>query len=356
MKIIKTEHWSERLALTRPYRIAGITFSDVENHFVRLEAQNGLCGYGAASPADHVTGETLALTAAALDEHLERRLKGRDLRRLPALLGEMQSALEKRPAALAAVDMALHDLAGKMLDAPLVEILGRAHDSLPTSITIGIQSVEQALAEAEEYLGLGFTILKVKIGDNLAEDIHLLSELRQKVGPHIGIRVDANQGYSLDDLRRFHQETAKLGLELIEQPLRAEQLEEMRALPWELRRICAGDESLKDPGDALTCACEPLPFGIYNIKLMKCGGVNPALHMAKNAQMAGVRLMWGCNDESCVSIAAALHAALASAATRFLDLDGSFDLGRDLFKGGFVVRDGRLSTMDAPGLGVTPLD
>jgi L-alanine-DL-glutamate epimerase-like enolase superfamily enzyme len=66
--------------------------------------------------------------------------------------------------------------------------------------------------------------------------------------------------------------------------------------------------------------------------------------------------MWGCNDESCVSISAALHAALASPATRFLDLDGSFDLGRDLFKGGFVIGNGKLSTTDASGLGVTPLD
>ncbi len=356
MKISKAEHFTEQMELTRPYRIAGRTFYDVENHFVILEAENGLRGYGAASPGGSVTGETLADCAAALDRHLEELVLGKDLRRLPALIRELQSVLTGRPGALAAVDMALHDLAGKYLDAPLVDILGRRHQSLPTSITIGISSVEESLADAEEYLGMGFSILKVKIGDDLLEDIERLSKLREKVGPAIGIRVDANQGYSLDDLLVFHERTKKLELELIEQPIKAGLVEQMRGLPGELRAICAGDESLKDPRDALACTHEPRPFGIYNIKLMKCGGVNPGLFMAQTARLAGIQLMWGCNDESCVSIAASLHTALASPATRFLDLDGSLDLGRDLFKGGFVLNNGMLSTTDAPGLGVTPLD
>jgi L-alanine-DL-glutamate epimerase-like enolase superfamily enzyme len=356
LKIVNAEHWSEHLALIRPYRIANKTFNDVENHFVRLEAENGMCGYGSASPSGEVTGESLADCAAALDRHLEERLLGRDLRRFPAVIRELQSVLTDRPGALAAVDIALHDLAGKLLETPLVEILGRCHQSLPTSVTIGIQSVDEALAEAEEYLGQGFTMLKVKIGDCLEDDITLLTRLRQKAGPDIGIRVDANQGYSVDDLLHFYRYTQELNLELIEQPLKADHLEKMRSLPEAIRSRCAGDESLCNPMDAMQCAQTPQPFGIFNIKLMKCGGINPAGQMARDAHLAGIRLMWGCNDESCVSISAALHAALASPATRFLDLDGSFDLGRDLFKGGFVIGNGKLSTTDAPGLGVTPLD
>ena len=356
MKIIKAEHWTEHLALIRPYRIANKTFNDVENHFLRLESENGMCGYGSASPSNEVTAESLADCAAALDLHLEERLLGRDLRRFPALIRELQAVLADRPGALAAVDMALHDLAGKLLETPLVDVLGRCHQSLSTSVTIGIQSVDEALAEADEHLGKGFRILKVKIGDCLEDDITLLTRLRQKVGPHIGIRVDANQGYSVDDLLHFHRHTQDLNLELIEQPLKADHLEQMRGLPEAIRSRCAGDESLRNPMDALQCTQPPHPFGIYNIKLMKCGGVNPAVQMARDAHLAGIRLMWGCNDESCVSISAALHTALASPATHFLDLDGSFDLGRDLFKGGFVVKNGKLSTTDAPGLGVTPLD
>jgi L-alanine-DL-glutamate epimerase-like enolase superfamily enzyme len=103
----------------------------------------------------------------------------------------------------------------------------------------------------------------------------------------------------------------------------------------------------------LRLASPPPPAGIFNIKLMKCGGIAPARTIAAIAEAAGLRLMWGCMDESCVGIAAALHTALASPATRYLDLDGSFDLARDIAEGGFVVDRGGLRPTDAPGLGVT---
>ena len=85
---------------------------------------------------------------------------------------------------------------------------------------------------------------------------------------------------------------------------------------------------------------------------MKCGGVAPALQIARLAQHADIELMWGCNDESIVSITAALHAAFASPATRYLDLDGSLDLARNLVSGGFKITDGQMQTVAAPGLGV----
>src|SRR5499425_3765751 len=95
--------------------------------------------------------------------------------------------------------------------------------------------------------------------------------------------------------------------------------------------------------------------GIYNIKLMKGGGIRPALRIAAIAETAGIELMWGCMDESRISIAAALHAAFASPATRYLDLDGSLDLARDVADGGFVLENGVMRTTGAPGLGVVPL-
>ncbi len=88
---------------------------------------------------------------------------------------------------------------------------------------------------------------------------------------------------------------------------------------------------------------------------MKCGGVWPALRIAAIAETAGVSLMWGCMDESRISIAAALHAAFASPATRYLDLDGSLDLARDVVSGGFTLEDGVMRTTGASGLGVAPV-
>ena len=352
MKISKVTFWAENLALTRPYTIAYERIESVQNLFVHLQAEDGSVGLGVASPAEDVTGEGVRECRQALIDHLEDLLLGTDIRHLKTRLRDIEKAMPAAPAARAAIDTALHDLWAKHLGLPLVDLLGRVHRSLPTSITIGIESVEEALEEAAEYIGRGFRILKVKIGRSVEEDVERLHRLRQEMGREIIIRVDANQGYSVDQFENFLKQTATLELEFIEQPLEARDFEGMRRLPEAVRKKVAADESLLDARDALICLAPPRPFGIYNIKLMKCGGIAPAMQIAEIAHLAGIDLMWGCMDESIVGIAAALHAALASPATRYLDLDGHLDLARDLVTGGFVLQDGELGVTDNPGLGV----
>ena len=352
MKISKATYWVERLALIRPYTIAYEHIDSVQNLFVLLEAHDGTVGLGVASPAEEVTGEGVQKCRQALADNLEGLLRGTDIRHLKARLREIEIALPGAPAARAAIDMALHDLWAKHLGLPLVDLLGRVHRSLPTSITIGIGSVKESLEEAAEYIGRGFQVLKVKIGRSLEEDVERLHRIRQKTGREIIIRVDANQGYSADQFKNFIKQTESLELELIEQPLAAGDLAGMRRLPEAVRNRVAADESLLDARDVLSCLEHPRPFGIYNIKLMKCGGIAPAIQIAEIANLAGIDLMWGCMDESSVGIAAALHAALASPATRYLDLDGHLDLVRDPVTGGLVLKDGELGVTDNPGLGV----
>ena len=352
MKISKASYWTEKLVLTRPYTIAYERIESVQNLFVRLQAEDGSVGLGVASPAEEVTGEGVQVCRQALADNLEDLLAGTDIRHLKTRLRELEKAMPRAPAARAAIDMALHDLWSRHLGLPLVDLLGRVHRSLPTSITIGIESVEESLEDAAEYMGRGFRILKVKIGRSMEEDVERLHRIRQEIGRQIIIRVDANQGYTLDQFKNFLKQSASLELEFIEQPLIAHDLDSMRRLPEAVRKRVAADESLLDARDALTCLESPRPFGIYNIKLMKCGGIAPALQIAEIAHLAGIDLMWGCMDESIVGIAAALHAALASPATRYLDLDGHLDLARDLVTGGFVLKDGELGLTDTPGLGV----
>jgi L-alanine-DL-glutamate epimerase-like enolase superfamily enzyme len=299
-----------------------------------------------------VTGETLEACLAALVPERLAWLHGRDVRDLESLEQELAGRLSATPAARAAADMALHDLAARERGVGLVDWLGRAHESLPTSITIGIKPLEETLAEAEEYLSRGFRVLKVKIGLDLEEDLERLRRLRERVGPGVGIRADANQGYSVEETLRFFGETAALDLEFLEQPLPAKEVEAMRALPEGIRERIAADESLLNEDDARALAAAPRACGIFNIKLMKCGGIAPARRIAAIARAAGIHLMWGCMDESRISIAAALHAALSCRSTRYLDLDGSLDLARDVAGGGFVLADGMMRTADAPGLGI----
>jgi L-alanine-DL-glutamate epimerase-like enolase superfamily enzyme len=345
------------IPLSRPYTITFRTVTAIEAVLVVLRDRDGHMGLGTASPEPHVTGETNEDCQRALAPGELEFLVGQDVAAGLAdgsLARQLRQRMPAAPAARAAVDMALWDLHARAVGRPLCELLGRKHASLPTSITIGIKGTDEALAEADEYLGRGFRVLKVKIGRDFEADVERLRRLRERVGPDVLIRADANQGYTVDQTRRLLAEPA-LNLEFVEQPVPAARTRELGALSDRDRdRLCA-DEALLTPEDAAALVVPRHPCGIFNIKLMKCGGVSPALDIARVAEGGGVTLMWGCMDESCIGISAALHAALASAATRYLDLDGSFDLAHDLGSGGFAVRGGTLHTLDVPGLGVTLL-
>ena len=207
------------------------------------------------------------------------------------------------------------------------------------------------MEEAAGYKALGFKILKVKTGLDVEEDIERVVKLKEKFGNHFKIRVDANQGYTISHLKKFIEATKHQGLELIEQPMPVGTEKELLALDWSDRKLLAADESLKDPQAALQLASNEKPFGIYNIKLMKCGGIVGALGIANIAQNASIDLFWGCNDESIISITAALHVAYACPNTKYIDLDGSLDLAEDLVKGGFEIVDGQMQINNAPGFG-----
>ena len=350
MKIEAVEVWREHLPLTQPYTISRETISDVELFFVRIHAGE-LSGAGSASPAVEVTGESPEMSRAALDRaaHL---LVGEDAHALGRLARLLERELPGAPAARAACDMALWDLLGRHLDVAVVDLLGRAHDTLPTSVTIGIQPSSEAVEAARRYVAQGFRALKVKLGRDVEEDIERLRRLRSAVGPEIVLRTDPNAGYDADALRRYLSQTRDLGLELCEQPVARGQEAALAGFDEVERARFAADESVHDLADAGRLLGAPRPYGIFNLKLMKCGGISPALRIAHLAEASGIELMWGCNDESRISIAAALHVALASPATRYLDLDGSLDLARDLATGGFVLENGLLRTLPAGGLGI----
>jgi len=351
MKIEKVEAWEEAVGLERPYTIARRTIDAVTIFFVRLEAAGGLRGFGSASPAPGVTGETPEACAAALAGENLAWLEGRDLRHLGALTRELERRFPETPAARAALDMALYDLFARHLGVPVVDLLGRCHDGLVTSITIGIQSTEEALAEAEEYVGRGFRCLKVKIGRKLDEDLERLEKLRERVGAGVAIRVDGNQGYHGGETDELVAASGRLGLEFIEQPMPRSYLNEMLSWTYAVSGRMAADESLHGEADAQNLVADNV-FGIFNVKLMKCGGITPALGIARTAELYERELMWGCMDESALSIAAALHAAYASPATRYLDLDGHLDLAKDPFSGGFWLEDGRLYLDPEAGSGL----
>jgi L-alanine-DL-glutamate epimerase-like enolase superfamily enzyme len=352
MKIKNIKVWNADLGNTKPYTIAFKTVDEVRNVFVQITLENGITGIGSGNPSEYVVGENINQTIAALSESNIEFLRGRDIREFYQLVFDVQQKFPKNPAARAALDICLHDVFTKFLGVPLVRFLGQKIRTMATSNTIGIKNVEETIKEAREYIKNGFKVLKVKLGKDLNEDIERLVKLRENFGNNVVIRIDANQGYDVAQTIDFYKGTQSLNIELIEQPLPAKLVKEMKSLPEEIKVKIAADESLISPKDALELIKPPKASGIFNIKLMKCGGVSQGLSIANIALQDGVDLFWGCNDESAVSITAALHAAFACSNTKYIDLDGSLDLGQDIVTGGFILKDGYMSCSDKPGLGI----
>jgi len=342
--------------INRPYEIAGRRISSTTQLIVRVEDREGLVGLGSGAPSAAVTGESVVGGLQAAQRALQLCLSGREAEDplTMAKSSAFAALTEGCPAGRAAVEMALFDLAARRRGVPLVDFLGRHHRSLPTSVTIGIQSTQSTLLEVRRLLDAGFNVLKIKIGNDVESDIATLHAVRGACGPSVRLRVDPNQGYDAGALQRFVVDTGALGLELIEQPMPRGVWNGRSSTVFDSAPPFAADEDILDAADAARLARHRI-YDVFNIKLMKCGGVIPALDIARIAAASDIALMWGCMDESVIGIAAALHTAFACPNTRYLDLDGSFDLADDVAVGGFVVERGIMTLTDAPGLGVTDI-
>lgn len=340
------------LSLIEGYRIAGHSINAASNFIVRIETDNGIVGYGCAAPAEEVTGETGTLCHEVLDGVLQSHVRNATLEADPSdLVLKLLALAPGAPAACAAVDIALWDIASQAAGKPLAEVLGRLRPPMSTSVTIGICDAQQTLMEADSWIEKGFRVLKIKTGENVADDIVRLRQLRAHCGKHVELRVDANRGYTLAEARSFLQQTSDLDIEFLEQPLAADDLAGSATLTAESEIPVLADESVVSIADAERVIRQSAASGI-NIKLMKCGGLSAARRIHDHARAAGLSVMLGCNDESRISIAAALHFSLAMPGVRYIDLDGHMDLADDPASDGFDIDNGIMQLHNTPGLGV----
>lgn len=352
-KIWTVEIINEDLPLTKPYTIAYKTFSTVTNIFVKIISHDGLVGLGVASPVADITGETEHACLDILNQKTSVLLSGEPYQELIRLQTLVAQEFKGFPAAMAAVDMALWDLFTQSLQMPLLRFWGQAIADLPTSITVGIKSIEESLTEIAEYRARGFRCIKIKLGSNIEFDLELLTKVFERFGDTIRVRVDMNQGYGWKDLQKFMRAIQLERLDLIEQPLPPAQDKDLQQLGAQEKMLLTADESMHSLSDAYRLLAEERSaFGLFNIKLMKCGGPSQGRKIGELAHWGKRGLMWGCMDESCIGISAALHTAYSLPNTRFIDLDGSFDLARDLARGGFTLIQGVIKPLDKPGLGV----
>ncbi len=354
MKITHISFERLDLKLSDPYTIAYETIDRTSNFILKVETDTKIVGYGCAAPDPVVTNESPSDVTDAIKNIIIPYLLGKDPFTYALLLLELKELLGKRSSALAMVDLALFDIMSKKAEVPLYKFLGGYRNSIATSITIGIMSIDETLSYASEYVKQGFTILKIKGGSNLEEDIAKMRMIHEKY-PNIELRFDGNQGYSVKESVDFVKATAAIGIEIFEQPTKVESEERLGEVTDQVSIPVMADESLKTLTDAFRLA-QNERVDMVNIKLQKVGGIWVGMHINSVAKAAKLDAMVGCIDECGLGIAAGLHFALSRPNIVYADLDGHLDIIDDPYHSIFRLEKGILYPTEKFGLGFSELN
>lgn len=339
------------LPLRVTFRTALRATNQVTDIRLVLETDDGLVGLGSASPTPAITGETRGSIICALEDHIIPRLRNIDLDDENLAFKTVQSALVHNYSAKAAADIALHDLYAKKYEVPLFKRIGQSPIELATDATVSLSTIADMVEQADGFVRVGFNVAKVKLGGRDGHDIDRITQIRARIGENVTLRVDANQAWNVKESIQYAYKMVNLGVDLIEQPVPAWDIEGLKTITEASIIPIAADESVFGMTELLR-VLELRAADIINLKLMKTGGITVALQMARLIESAGLEWMVGSMMEGPISVTAAAIFAAANGC-RHIDLDAGYFLKERKATGGIEYEGPQISLPYSVGLGIT---
>jgi len=338
-----------KIALKEPFITALRRVDEIEDIVIKVHTDTPLVGYGEACAVRAITGTSNEKVIHDLQEHIFPALlnKKLDKQNLFTVLHQTPSS----PEAKACVDIALHDLLAKEASQSLYTYLGAKKSFLHTDLTISVDESSKMQTQALKAIEIGFTSLKIKLDENLDENIRRMRAINEVLSPDIKLRLDPNQALELEGCLELLRQIPTHNIECIEQPFIASDLTSMKALKEKALVPVLADESLFNLEDAKKLLHENAADSL-NIKLMKSGGIHEAIKIAKYAKEYNTSCMIGSMLEGPISLLAAVHFALSQDNIVMADLDSPIYLQEHPLLKPFNFQKDCISLSKQHGLGI----
>jgi L-Ala-D/L-Glu epimerase len=342
-----------RAPLLQPFRTSLGVHEALENILFSVTLNNGIQGYGEAAIAPHITGETVKATFRNL-EKARVLCEGRKVEYFEQISEHLHQVFPKNAAAIAAVETALLDAFTRDKKIPLWRYFGTSARVLKSDITLVLCDLKETQRSVKKFYGWGFRAFKVKIGHDLDLDLKRLLAVK-KLAPGSSVTVDANQGYSVEEILKFLDLLKKnnVRINLLEQPVKKNDWEGLREISRSTSVLVCADESvgtLKDAQKAVKFKLAP----VFNIKIMKCGLLHAAA-IARLARKNKIKLMIGGMMETSIAMTASAHLAAGLGCFDYIDLDTPFFIKNAAKRNPFLSGDGRYTLKHVKaGIGIGP--
>lgn len=338
----------------RKFTDAYTGFSVSNAVLVKIYSDEGHIGYGEACAWEpEFYGETLESVSTTIEKYIAPKIIGEDPRNINKILSVVDANLARITCAKEGVDLALHDLLGKILNVPVYTLLGgKFRDMIPVASEIGIDTPENMVKNAFEVLDLGIKVIKIKGSSNHILDVERIKAVREAVGNDIELRLDPNAAWDVNSTIKTMKLLEECNLQLLEQPIPAWDLKGMAHIRNNIGIPLMADESIWTPQDAIRIA-EYGAADLLNIKIAKSCGLHLGKKIENVAESLGLPCIAGTEIEPGFSLIAKLHLAASMKihplASEFTELSL---LKKNILKHNIVIKDGSVKVPDKPGLGV----